>query len=154
MKLTQYSDYGIRVLTYLGLEPQQQATVGEIATAFDISRNHLMKVVQQLAAQGFVESRRGKMGGLRLARSAQDIGVGEVIRALENDFDLVECMRDRRDCRIAPVCRFSQLVAEANLAFMAVLDRYTLLDLLQDTGRRQELRTLLSPDQPMSSDAG
>ena len=143
MKLTQYSDYGIRVLTYLGLNPTDQATVGEIAGAFDISRNHLMKVVQQLVGQGFVESRRGKQGGLRLARSPDRINIGVVIRALENDFALVECMREQCDCRIAPVCRFSGLVEEAQDAFLNVLDRYTLADLLPGGGQRRQLAALL-----------
>jgi len=154
LKLTQYSDYGIRVLTYLGLEPRAQATVGEIADAFDISRNHLMKVVQQLAGQGFVESRRGKQGGLRLARAPGDISIGAVIRVLENDFDLVECMRNHRDCRIAPVCRFSEMVAEANQAFLAVLDGYTLDDVLCDANRRRQLFLLLNAEGEPAYPAG
>lgn len=147
MKLTQYSDYGIRVLTYLGLNPAAQATVGEIAAAFDISRNHLMKVVQKLVGQGFVESRRGKQGGLRLACPPEQINIGMVIRALESDFALVECMRDRCGCRIAPACRFSDLVGEAHAAFLDVLDRYTLADLLFG-GRRRQLHELLGESGP------
>ncbi|NDY96852.1 RrF2 family transcriptional regulator [Wenzhouxiangella limi] len=143
MKLTQHADYGIRILTYLGLHPQSQATVGEIAAAFDISHHHLTKVVQQLVAQGVVESRRGKQGGLRLARSPHEIRVGSVIRALENDFHLVECMRHERDCKIAPVCRFSDMVTEASEAFLAVLDGYTLDDMLFGSARRRQLNRLL-----------
>lgn len=143
MKLTQHADYGIRILTYLGLRPHLQSTVGEIAAAFSISHHHLTKVVQQLVGRGFVESRRGKQGGLRLARSPSEIRIGSVIRALENDFHLVECMRQERDCRISPACRFSDIVSEANGAFLAVLDGYTLDDMLFGSARRRHLDRLL-----------
>ncbi len=143
MKLTQHADYGIRILTYLGLHPDSQSTVGEIAAAFNISHHHLTKVVQQLVGQGFVESRRGKQGGLRLARSPHEICIGSVIRALENDFHLVECMRRERDCKIAPACRFSDMASEASEAFLAVLDGYNLDDMLFGSARRRHLDRLL-----------
>lgn len=148
MKLTQHADFGIRILTYLGLRPHSQSTVGEIAAAFNISHHHLTKVVQQLVGHGFVESRRGKQGGLRLACLARDIRIGSVIRALENDFHLVECMRRERGCRIAPACRFSDIVSEANGAFLAVLDGYTLEDMLFGSARRRHLDRLLISDPP------
>jgi Rrf2 family nitric oxide-sensitive transcriptional repressor len=146
LKLTQHSDFGIRILTYLGLRPHSQFTVGEIAAAFNISHHHLTKVVQQLVSNGFVTSRRGKQGGLRLACSPCEIRIGSVIRALENDFHLVECMRRERDCRIAPACRFSDIVSEANGAFLAVLDGYTLDDMLFGSARRRHLDRLLIAD--------
>ncbi|MFW5816139.1 MAG: RrF2 family transcriptional regulator [Wenzhouxiangella sp.] len=151
MKLTQHADYGIRILTYLGLRSRTQSTVGEIAAAFDVSHHHLTKVVQQLVGHGFVESRRGKQGGLRLACSPREICIGRVIRALENDFHLVECMRGERDCAIAPACRFSEIVSEANAAFLAVLDGYTLDDMLLGSARRRHLARLLL-DEPPAAD--
>src|SRR5690625_1156721 len=103
MRLTHYTDYTLRVLTYLGARPGQRSTIREISEAYDVSRNHLMKVVQQLAAEGWVDSVRGVGGGLMLADHALDVSIGTIVRAVEVDFDLVECMRadkDRKSTRL------------------------------------------------------
>lgn len=131
MRLTTFSDYSFRVLIYLGSEPGRLATIADIAQAYDISPNHLMKVVHYLGQEGYIETVRGKGGGMRLARAPQKINVGKVLRATEEGFDLVECLRPGTpECRIAPACVLKGALAEARDAFLAVLDRYTLADLL------------------------
>lgn len=130
MRLTTFSDYAFRVLIYLGAAPQGLATIADIASAYGISENHLMKVVHHLARLGYVETVRGKGGGMRLARPPGRINVGEVLRATEDGFDLVECMGEREsDCRIARACALQGALGEAVAAFLQVLDRYTLADL-------------------------
>ena len=130
MRLTQYTDFSLRVLIYLGLRPDRRCTIREISEAYDISRNHLMKVVQQLAAEGYVESTRGVGGGLILAHEPASTGIGDVIRAMEPDLGLVECMRPNNQCVIAGACRLQGMLDEAREAFLEVLDRYTLADIL------------------------
>jgi len=144
MRLTQYSDYGIRVLIYLGLRQEGLTTIAEIADAYRISKNHLMKVVQRLAEAGFISSRRGKSGGLRLNRPPDRIVIGEVFRALEADFGLVECMRPGNQCVITPSCRLAAIVAKAGDRFLAVLDEYTLADVLNDPDTIEDMRRLLA----------
>jgi Rrf2 family transcriptional regulator, nitric oxide-sensitive transcriptional repressor len=126
MRLTSYTDYAMRVLLYLGARPERICSVAEISRAYSISQNHLVKVVQGLGKLGYVASVRGRTGGIRLARPANEICIGQVIRETEDDFDLVDCHR----CVIAPACGLTSALDEALAAFMAVLDRYTLADLL------------------------
>ncbi|HLR86666.1 MAG TPA: Rrf2 family transcriptional regulator [Wenzhouxiangella sp.] len=142
MRLTHYTDYTLRVLTYLGARPGQRSTIREISEAYDVSRNHLMKVVQQLAAEGWVDSVRGVGGGLMLADHALDVSIGTIVRAVEVDFDLVECMRADNECAITPACRLAGMLREARQAFFDVLERYTLGDLIS-SGNRNELAGLL-----------
>jgi Rrf2 family transcriptional regulator, nitric oxide-sensitive transcriptional repressor len=131
MRLTQYTDYSLRVLIYLGLRPDRRCTIREISEAYGISRNHLMKVVQQLVAEGYVESTRGVGGGLMLAHAPDKIGVGNVVRAMEPDMGLVECMRSNNECIITSACRLHGMLAEAREVFLGALDRYTLADILE-----------------------
>lgn len=131
MRLTQYTDYSFRVLIYLGLRPDRRCTIREISEAYGISRNHLMKVVQQLAAEGYVESTRGVGGGLMLAHAPDQFGIGDVVRAMEPDIGLVECMRPKNECVITGACRLYGMLGEARDAFFEVLDRYTLADILE-----------------------
>lgn len=126
MRLTSYTDYSMRVLLYLGARPGRICSVAEISRAYGISQNHLVKVVQGLAKLGYVAASRGRTGGIRLARPADEIRVGQVIRETEDGFDLVDCQR----CVIASACGLTGVLDEALAAFMAVLDRYTLADLL------------------------
>lgn len=131
MRLTTFSDYSLRVLIYLGSTPDRLATIDQVAAAYGISANHLMKVVHHLAQRGYIETVRGKGGGMRLAHAPEAINVGAVIRATEDSLALVECFESgTTDCRIARACVLKQALAQALEAFLAVLDRYTLADLI------------------------
>lgn len=125
MRLTRYTDYSLRVLMYLGARPDRLARIGEISEAYGISRNHLMKVVQDLVRLGFVTSVRGRKGGIRLARAPEEINVGAVVRATEDSFQVAPC----ETCVIAPACGLKCALDEAVRAFLAVLDAYTLASL-------------------------
>ncbi|HET9340580.1 MAG TPA: Rrf2 family transcriptional regulator [Casimicrobiaceae bacterium] len=130
MRLTAFSDYTLRVLMYLALDRDRLATIPEIAAAYGISRNHLMKVVHHLAQSGVVETVRGKGGGIRLARSPEAITIGAIVRAAEGDAPIVECLsRDANRCPIAPVCRLTRVLVDGFDAMYAELDRTTLADL-------------------------
>jgi len=130
MKLSTFSDYSLRVLIYLGLRPDRLTTVAEITDAFAISRGHLMKVVHQLGKAGYLETVRGKGGGMRLGMPAEQIVLGQVIRQTEGQIALVECFTGESCCRIQPACRLKGVLAEALSAMFKVLDAYTLQDLL------------------------
>ncbi len=135
MRLTRYTDYAMRVLIYLGAQPDRVCSIAEIAQAYGVSRNHLMKVAHDLSKAGYIEGVRGRTGGIRLARPAAKINVGDVVRRTEPDFDLVDCGR----CVIAPACALTGVIDEALAAFMAVLDRYTLADMLVKQSRLMRL---------------
>ncbi|MFD2502749.1 Rrf2 family transcriptional regulator [Rhizorhabdus histidinilytica] len=135
MKLTLFTDYSMRVLLYLGARPDRLCSIGEVAQAYGISQNHLMKVVNQLARSGDVESVRGRSGGIRLGRPPEEINIGALIRQTEDGFDLVDC----GGCVVAPACGLTGVLKEALGAFLAVLDRYTLADLLT---KRRDLASL------------
>ena len=134
MRLSTFSDYSLRVLMYLGVQSDRLATISEIAVAHDISENHLMKVVHQLGRGGYLETVRGKGGGMRLARAPKDIVLGEVIRQTEGDIAMVECFSDNPSCRILSACRLRGILGEALSAMFLVLDGYTLADLLDNPG--------------------
>ncbi|GAA0320424.1 nitric oxide-sensing transcriptional repressor NsrR [Sphingomonas oligophenolica] len=141
MRLTRYTDYAMRVLMYLGARPEQLCSISEISGAYRISQNHLMKVANDLVRQGYVASARGRFGGIRLGRPAGEINVGAVIRHTEDSFDLADC----GTCLIAPACGLTGALNEALAAFMAVLDRYTLEDLL---AKRLDIRALFAERAP------
>lgn len=142
MQLTLYSDYSLRVLIYLALAPQRRVTIEEIARSYDISKAHLTKVVHRLGLRGYVETLRGKGGGLRLARKPEEVRLGEVVRAMEENMALVECFDPESSrCAIEPACGLRPVLEEALAAFRAVLDRYTLADLV--ARRRAPLARLL-----------
>lgn len=130
MHLTTHTDYALRVLIYLALAGERRGTAGDIARAYGISVNHLMKVCHHLAHGGWVEAKRGRNGGLRLRHSPEDIVIGQVIRDMESGFELVACQGDRCTCTIASHCRLRDMVGRALEAFLGELDRYTLSDLL------------------------
>ena len=141
MRLTTFSDYSLRVLIYLGLPDNARATIGDIATAYGISKNHLMKVAQFLGQQGYIETLRGKHGGLRLARAPEHINLGALVRATEAHTALVECFEPQRSaCRIEPVCALRAMLTRALQAFYAVLDECTLADVLHN---RDQLAQIL-----------
>ncbi len=144
MRLTVYTDYSLRVLMFLALKENGLATIAEIAASYRISRNHLMKVAHQLGIAGYVNTVRGKGGGLRLARPPQLIVLGEVVRHTEPDMALLPCFDSPAECRISRCCGLYDVLAEANSAFLAVLDRYTLADLVR---LRMPLQKLLHLNQ-------
>ncbi|BBL72646.1 Rrf2 family transcriptional regulator [Methylogaea oryzae] len=130
MQLTKHTDYALRVLIYLAEQPE--ATIGQMAEHYQISRNHLVKVVHALARKGFVATTRGKNGGVKLARTAALIGIGDVVRAMEPHFDVVECFNFKRaHCAALPVCGLKGALNRAADEFLAVLDQYTLADTIK-----------------------
>lgn len=144
MHLTLHTDYALRMLMYLALNPARRCTIEEIAEHYDVSRHHLMKVALTLAQAGFVDSLRGRNGGLQLSRAAGQIAIGAVVRATEDNFNLVECFDGASNtCCLAPSCQLKQPFAEAVKAFLAVLDRYTLVDMLGNPATTRNLRRLL-----------
>lgn len=145
MRLTTFSDYTMRVLVYLGLHRDGLVTISDIAKAYGISENHLMKVVHQLAQRGYIETVRGKGGGMRLARSAEDVNLGALVRLTEGEGGLLECLDGPSACCIQPACNLIGILREAQDALYAVLDRYSLQDLLS---REQPLRRILFVPHP------
>jgi Rrf2 family nitric oxide-sensitive transcriptional repressor len=145
MRLTVYSDYALRMLMYLALKPDQLSTIADIAASYDISENHLMKVAHQLGVGGFVETVRGRGGGLRLAKPVGAIVLAEVVRYTEPDMAIVQCFKPLdAPCAIRPCCVLRRALEKARDAFMAVLEEYTLADLVQP---RQRLAGLLGISQ-------
>ena len=129
MRLTLYTDYSLRVLLYLATKPEAAATITEIAEYYDISRNHLVKVVHSLGINEFITTSRGKNGGIRLARAAEEIKLSDVVKETEPDMDLLECFNPQTDqCVISPTCRLKSMLYEGRAAFMAVLEQHTLAD--------------------------
>ena len=141
MRLTYHTDYALRVLLYLAASPDtQRAHIQDIADTYAISSNHLMKIVHQLGKLGYIETIRGRNGGMRLARNPADIRIGEVVRQTEEDFFLVECFdREHNCCVITPICHLRAALQEALAAFLSVLDRYTLADLSSNKALYQQL---------------
>jgi Rrf2 family nitric oxide-sensitive transcriptional repressor len=129
MRLTMFTDFGLRALMRLAGEPERSFSTNEIAAEFAISRNHLTKVVRDLAEAGFVETQRGAGGGFRLARAARSITLGQIVRALEQRHALVECFRtDGGQCTLTPRCKLKSRLAAAREAFMRELDATTLAE--------------------------
>jgi Rrf2 family nitric oxide-sensitive transcriptional repressor len=142
MRLTRYTDYAMRVLLHLAARDDGDlSSIGEIAALYDISQNHLMKVVQDLGKAGFVRTVRGRNGGIALARPPGEIIVGQVVRQTEEGFQLVDCT----NCVIAPACTLPKALNEATAAFIAVLDKYSLEDLLD---KRHQMRALFGITEP------
>jgi Rrf2 family nitric oxide-sensitive transcriptional repressor len=131
MHLTQFSDYGLRVVIYLGCRPGQWVSVEKISQAYGISRHHLVKVVQRLTDLGVIESQRGRGGGMRLALLPSAINIGWLVRRTEPHFDLVECFNPATNtCPIAPACGLKGLLHRAQHAFLRVLDECSLEQIL------------------------
>ncbi len=130
MRLAEYTDYTLRVLMYCAARPEQLVTIGELADVHGVSKNHLMKIVNDLARQGVLETLRGRGGGLRLMKDAKQIRVGDVVRASETDFRLVECFDpETNQCTLSPSCRLKGLLDEALNAYFKTLDSMTLAEL-------------------------
>lgn len=135
MKLSRYTDYALRALIYLAAHDGGLVSIRQIAEAHGISQNHLMKIIQDLGRAGFVQTVRGRHGGLRLARPAAEITIGEVVRHTEEDEGLVDCST----CRIAEGCRLPTVIAEAREAFMTVLDQCRLTEVARTPGAFRHL---------------
>ena len=141
MRLTSHTDYSLRTLIYLGVSPDQVTPIGEIAGAYGLSKNHLMKVANHLAAGGYMKAIRGNQGGIRLARSPTDINIGAVVRYTETDMNLVECFCPGKagSCRIETGCLLRSALRTALRALLGVLDNYSLASLLQSRPLLEEL---------------
>jgi Rrf2 family nitric oxide-sensitive transcriptional repressor len=132
VQLTLHADYALRVLLYLAERPDHPVSTQEISEAYGISRHHLVRVVQTLAASGFVQVMTGRHGGVALAKNVTAITIGHVVRSTEPSFQIVECFDDKTNCcPIAPVCKLQGILHDALEAFLDVLDRYTLADLIK-----------------------
>lgn len=152
MRLTVFTDYALRILMYVGANPGRLCTISEIAQSHGISHAHLTKVTHLLAKLGYLETQRGKGGGMHLARSPSDINLGKVVREIEPDFDLVQCFTQDDACRLSGNCQLTHVLREALSAFLQVLDRQTLRDLLNDGPSRAQAIVLLTPV-PRSADS-
>jgi Rrf2 family nitric oxide-sensitive transcriptional repressor len=130
MRLTTMTDYSMRLLMYVAKHPERLCTIAEVARAYDISETHLMKITHQLGLCGWLETVRGKGGGMRLAAAPADINLGAVVRSIEPDFFLVDCFGSDTVCLLAGSCQLTSIVSGALQVFMQHLDRHTLADLL------------------------
>jgi len=138
MRLTKWTDYTLRVLMHCAATQRraQAPTIGEIAERHEISRSHLMKIVMTLSALGWIESTRGRGGGIRLLKPADQITVGQVLRETETDFHMVECFDDDMNtCRLDRVCKLKDALQEATQRYLDVLDGVTVADLLPSSTR-------------------
>lgn len=132
MHLTQYTDYSLRILMFLATRQEDQLVRSkEIADIYGISNNHLIKIVRQLSTSGYIETIRGRSGGMRLAKDPSAINIGEVVRDMEENFHIVECFdKENNRCIISDACRLKGVLNEALEAFITVLDKYTLGDMI------------------------
>ena len=143
MRLTKHSDYALRVLLYAATHAEALVSTDEIATSFGISANHLVKIINNLGKQGFLEVKRGRSGGLRLAREPEEIVIGEVIRLTEPDFHMVECFDgESNTCPISAACGLIGPLKEATEAFLGALDGYTLADVIGPRRRAKHRRLM------------
>ena len=141
MRLTYHTDYALRMLVYLALNRGRPSRVADVAESYGISRNHLLKVALHLGRLGYLTTVRGRSGGIALARKPEEINLGDVVRQIEDDFGLVECMRPEGGiCLISPGCRLKRVVRKAVEAFLSVFDDYSLADI---AGNREVLAELL-----------
>ncbi|MCG9698441.1 Rrf2 family transcriptional regulator [Shewanella sp. Isolate11] len=140
MQLTRYTDFGIRTLMYLALSPEREALfrIAEITEVFELSPNHVSKIVHHLGKEGYLLTVRGKSGGFRLAKPAEQINLGSLVRVLENSLAPIDC--NKPYCRFTPSCQLKGVLAEAVDAYLSVLDRYTLADMVNN---KHQLKNLL-----------
>lgn len=134
MRLTNFSDYAIRLLMYAAAHGNRLITIEETADVYGLSRAHLMKIANLLTREGYLKAVRGRSGGLTLAKSPDRIGLGDIVRATEPDFQLVECFTAANRCVVTRRCRFQNVLHEALAAFMETLDGYTLADVVLRPG--------------------
>ncbi|QYJ75478.1 MULTISPECIES: Rrf2 family transcriptional regulator [Shewanella] len=146
MQLTRYTDFGIRTLMYMAVQPERTALfrIAEITEVFDLSPNHVSKIIHHLGKAGYLQTVRGKAGGFRLAKPAAEINLGALVRELENSLAPINCSKPV--CRLLPACQLKGVLANAVQAYLAVLDQYQLADIVTN---REELLALL-PDSTIS----
>tara|TARA_R110000772_G_scaffold172671_6_gene284533 strand:- start:1869 stop:2333 length:465 start_codon:yes stop_codon:yes gene_type:complete len=143
MQLTRHADYALRVLLYLGKQNDRICSIRNISEAYGISHNHLMKVVHELGKEGYLISVRGRYGGIRLSQPATEINIGDVLRKMEKDFQLVDC----GSCRIGGGCGLQGVINEALAAFLGVFQRYSLQDLLDQSPQIEKMLQLMVTDE-------
>lgn len=132
MKLTAFTDFGLRALILLADRKGEVLSAAAIADHFNVSRHHMAKVLQELSAAGYVEGIRGAQGGVRLVKDPRDIRIGDVVRSLDKDQALLDCFRDGwTDCALLPRCRLKGMLARAKQGFLRELDRFTISDCLE-----------------------
>jgi Rrf2 family nitric oxide-sensitive transcriptional repressor len=149
MRLAEYTDYTLRVLMYCAANTDRRVTIRELAERHRVSRNHLMKIVNDLARQGVLETTRGRGGGLRLLLPPADIRVGDVVRRSETDFRLVECFDPATNaCSLAPSCRLKGVLDGALSAYFAALDASTLADITGPSPQAPAIAARVAPPQP------
>lgn len=143
MQLTRYTDYGIRTLMYLAVQPKREKLfrISEITEVFDFSANHVSKIVHHMGKLGYLDTMRGKSGGFRLGKDASDINIGTLVRELENSLDPIDCKKPI--CRFDSACKLKVIFNEALSAYLSVLDRFTLSDIVAN---QEELVNLLPDD--------
>jgi Rrf2 family nitric oxide-sensitive transcriptional repressor len=144
MRLTLHTDYSLRVLIHVAVADGKLTTISQIAESFDISKQHLMKVVNDLSLMGYLDTVRGRGGGIRLRGSPRAINIGQVVRQTEDNLHVIGCLGERGYCRIERVCVLRGVLHDATQAFLAVLDGYTLADLIKP---HRALSSLLMLDQ-------
>lgn len=151
MRLTRHTDYALRILVYLAVRPDfpTLASRSQIAEAYEISEDHVAKITAELAELGYVETVRGRSGGLRLGKDADAISIGEVVRRLEPNFDLADCMSEEMECPISAGCGLRHLLRRARAEFLGALDQFTLADITRD---RDTLRGALDLDAPQPTE--
>ena len=149
MRLTQQANYSVRILMYCCAKRNEYAKVSEIARIFDISEYHLFKILPILVSNGFIITHRGRNGGIQLAKEPDEINLGQIIRAAEENFHLADCFDEGSyDCPLLSMCDFNHALNDALEAFLAALDKYTLADLTENEG---DMRTLLSIKDPVDA---
>ncbi len=131
MRLTLHTDFALRVLIHVGVKQGELTTIKEIAQTFAISKAHLMKVVNDLSQKGYLDTVRGRNGGIRLMRKPQDINIGQVVRDTENQLAVIGCLEQKGYCPIERACVLRGALSDATAAFLAVLDARTLADLIK-----------------------
>ena len=151
MRLTAMTDYAMRLLMYVGEHPDRLCTISEIAQAHGISEPHLMKITHRLAQKGWLETIRGKHGGMRLARPAREMSLGSIVRDTENDMALIECFQPNSKCTLTGHCRLTHIIDQALQDFLRRLDQYSLADILPQSGQANSLPDcLVDSDQTLS----
>lgn len=131
MQLTLYTDYSFRVLIYLSIHKDERVSIEEIAQYYNISKDHLIKVVNHLGKEGFIKTIRGRKGGIEMCKNPQQVKVGDIVRAMEPTLNLVECFDPKTNkCAVTPSCNLKNILFKANKAFMNELDQYTLDDMI------------------------